>query len=304
MARRSGRYRNVASMPMSRLFCTEANAPSSPMPTPARPTATDVPTSMFDDSVMSLYAAGAADVGELGSPVALEHFRRAAVHLAGELQVKVRRVDQMRERQAGVREPLVAADEVPGHERAVRRRQGVGVERVHFAELRAHLPHLEEQVRRQRRERDVALLDLRAFGTQGDEEVGLRVGIDDGLERRLDFAQLQRRQTGRTVLARGADEVAVDRDVGIEHLRTRGRGGGAGAGAAAAGPPICASRCSSASSRSSVLPAERFELALQPRDFLTNLLHVGGRLAGRRGTRDRQARANRGHRDDGAETSC
>ncbi len=70
----------------------------------------------------------------------------------------------------------------------------------------------------QRRERDEGLLDAHLVGPERQEEVGPRVGIDDGLEGQLRLVHLERRFPSARRLAGHADEVADHRDVGVEGL--------------------------------------------------------------------------------------
>ena len=106
-----------------------------------------------------------------------------------------------------------------GHQRPVGPGQHVVVERVHLAERRAHLADLREQPARQGRERQESFFDVDALLAERDEEVGTRVGIDDGLERRFRLVERERR-IGRHLIAAGrAEEIADDRHVGVEDLR-------------------------------------------------------------------------------------
>ena len=137
----------------------------------------------------------------------------------------MRIVDQVRERDAAVRQALFPTDEVLADERSIGSRDRVRVQRIDLAELRAELAGLQQQAGGQRRERDVALFELRPLRPGGDKEIGACVRIDDGLKRRLRFAQLHGRLAAELVLAGDADEVADDRDVRVEHLRRLRRGG-------------------------------------------------------------------------------
>ena len=79
------------------------------------------------------------------------------------------------------------------HQRLVDPRQRVGVQRVDLADLLLHLADLRQQAAGKRRERQEAFFDLDALGREGEKEVRARVRIDDRLERRLGFVQLERR---------------------------------------------------------------------------------------------------------------
>ena len=107
------------------------------------------------------------------------------------------------------------------HERPIGPRQDVRVHRVDLAELRAHLAGLQQQTRRQRRERDVALFHFQTLRAGREEEVRARIRIDDRLKGGLDLGQRQRRLIAHRVLSGDADEVADDRNVGVEHLLRR-----------------------------------------------------------------------------------
>ena len=90
---------------------------------------------------------------------------------------------------------------------------------VHLAERRAHLADLRQQSAGQRRERQEPFFDADALLAERDEEIGARVGIDNRLERRLRFVQLEGGLRLDLIAAGGAEEVADDRHVGIEDLR-------------------------------------------------------------------------------------
>ena len=77
---------------------------------------------------------------------------------------------------------VLAAHQVLRHQRPVRPRQHVIVQRVHLAERRAHLARLQLQAGGQRGERDVALFQIDAVLAEGDEEIGARVRIDNLLK--------------------------------------------------------------------------------------------------------------------------
>ncbi len=81
------------------------------------------------------------------------------------------------------------------------------------------LPTLREEAPGERRERDVAFLDAHLLGTEGEEEVGARVRVDDRLERELRLLEAQRRLSAPGRRAHDAHEVADGRHVGVEDLR-------------------------------------------------------------------------------------
>ena len=128
--------------------------------------------------------------------------RLPAVHLGRGLQEQDRIDDQAREREPGVVDAVLAAHQVLGHERAVGPGHHVVVHLVDLAERRPHLPDLQQQVGGQRRERDEALLHADRVRREGQEEVGPRVRVHDGLEGRLCLVQLEGgRGEARVVLA-------------------------------------------------------------------------------------------------------
>ncbi len=87
---------------------------------------------------------------------------------------------------------FVAAYEVRRHERPIDARERMRMQRVHLSKIRAQLAGLEQQVGRQRRERDVAFLHLSTFRADGKKEVRARVRIHNRLERGFNLAQLHR----------------------------------------------------------------------------------------------------------------
>ncbi len=84
----------------------------------------------------------------------------------------MRIVDQVRERDAAVRQALFPTDQVLGDERSIGSRDRVRVQRVDLAELRAELAGLQQQAGGKRGERDVALFELRPLRPGGDKEIG------------------------------------------------------------------------------------------------------------------------------------
>jgi hypothetical protein len=153
--------------------------------------------------------------------VAREQLVRAVVDLTGRLEEECRIGDQLRYRYTGIVQAFVTAEQVTDRQRRVDPRQVMGVKRVRLAELRLHLSDLGEETAGQRRERQKAFFNLEPLGRGGEEEIGPRVRIDDGLQAYFRFVQLKRRQRLGVVLPRRGDEVADDGNVGVEDLRQR-----------------------------------------------------------------------------------
>ena len=120
---------------------------------------------------------------------------------------------------AGVRFIDVPSHQVEGHQRPVNPGQGVVVHFVGLAEGRAHFSHPHQEAARHRREGEVALFYLHTFFAEGQEEVGARKGVNDGLKRDLAFLQREEGHRIDAVAPGRAGEVADDADVGIEHFR-------------------------------------------------------------------------------------
>src|SRR6266478_59286 len=95
---------------------------------------------------------------------------------------------------------------------------------VDLAKLRAHFADFQKKPGGKRGEGDVGLFDVYASFAKGNESVGARVGIDDGLQADFGFVQFERGRRRNVVASCGADEVADQADIGIEEL---GVGGGA-----------------------------------------------------------------------------
>src|ERR1700687_4775391 len=89
---------------------------------------------------------------------------------------------------------------------------------VDLAEVSALLADLEQQTRGERREGDVSLLHVYAGFAEGEERVGARIGIDDGLKTYFRFMHLQRRSWRDVIVAGGATEIAAQADVRIEEF--------------------------------------------------------------------------------------
>ena len=145
----------------------------------------------------------------------------AAEYLAGRFEKQPWVRNQPGNRDPRVVDAVLAAHEVPGGERPIGPRQDMRVKRVDLAERRALLAHLHQQPARERGERDEAFFDADAGLAEREEEVGARVGIDDGLERCLGFRKRHRRLRPHGVAPRRAKEIADDGHVGVEDLRRR-----------------------------------------------------------------------------------
>ena len=91
----------------------------------------------------------------------------------------------------------------------------------YIAEVSARelLPDAHEKAAGDGRKRDEAFLQLDALFTERQKEVRARVGIDDGLKRRLGLVHGERGRRVHAVGSRGTKEVADDRDVRVEYLR-------------------------------------------------------------------------------------
>src|SRR5438270_2091076 len=89
---------------------------------------------------------------------------------------------------------------------------------IHLAERGAHLACFGHKAFRQRRKGDKAFLQVHAFFAKRDEEVGPRIGIDNGLQANFGLVHLKgwRRLIG--VVAGGTNEVADHADVRIQRL--------------------------------------------------------------------------------------
>jgi hypothetical protein len=131
-------------------------------------------------------------------------------------------LDQLGDRGARVRPPLLAPEQVDDGERLVRPRQHVEVQRVDLSELGLELPGLHDEVPGEVEERDVALLDVDALVREREEQVGARVRVDDRLERDLRLLELERLGRHDGVVPGRREEVADDRDRGVEERRVDG----------------------------------------------------------------------------------
>src|SRR6266403_1079638 len=152
----------------------------------------------------------------------------AAENLGGSLEEPVFRGGQeTRQGDAGIVDAVLAADEIVGRQRPVNEWQGVIVDGVDFAEFGAHFSHFQKESRRERSEGDVTFLDVYAGFAEGDEGVGARVGVDDGLHTHFGLVEFERARWRNGVASGRADEVADQADVRIEKL---GVGGGAAIG--------------------------------------------------------------------------
>ena len=172
------------------------------------------------DSERSLVPAEMPHVAQVATLARLEQIltRVSTEDLAGGLEEDPGIRNEPRDGNAGVVDAVFTADEVLDDERPIGPWQHVIVQPVDLAERRAHLAHLRQEPTREFRKRQESLLDIDALLAKRNKEVGARVGVDDGLERRLGFVHLEGRIGIDSVPACGAEEVADDRHVGIEHL--------------------------------------------------------------------------------------
>ena len=245
-----------------------------------------------------------ADVAQLAALRRLEQRRAGLVlaggaveHLAGRLEEDPRVRNQPRHRNARVVDAVFAADQVLRDQRAIRPRQDVIVERVDLAEGRAHLADLGQQAAGQLGEGDEPFLEVDAFLAERNEEIGARVRVDDRLERDLRFVHLERRNRVDVVRPGGAEKIADDRDVRVEHLavvhrraerrrglgrrRRPGVGGGSGRAAAPAWDP-----CANALAGASATAAATIVARTNRMTFMNDPLR--GRPSARRGVSKRE----------------
>src|SRR5262245_43407239 len=124
-----------------------------------------------------------SDVRQIAALARVEEIARvAAEDLTGGFEEEPRVRNQACHRDARITDSLFAADEVVGHNRTVRPRQHVVVQRVHLAERRAHLADAHEQAAWNSWKSDEAFFQVYAFFTERQKKIGTRVGIDDRLE--------------------------------------------------------------------------------------------------------------------------
>ena len=90
---------------------------------------------------------------------------------------------------------------------------------VDLAECHSHPADLREQARGQRGEGQEALFHLDALLTEGEEEIGSAVRVDDRLDADFRFPQARVGQVLHLVLAGDGEEVPDHRDAGIEVVR-------------------------------------------------------------------------------------
>ena len=143
------------------------------------------------------------------------------IDLAGCLEEHDRIEDQLRDRDAGIRDAFLAAEEVLHHQRLVD--PGSECEWSVFTLPTCSLslptfasspPGSEVNVRK-------PSSISTPSGENDEEEISARVGIDDRLERRLRFVQPERRRRVDRVRAASSEEVPDHRDVRVEDFRHR-----------------------------------------------------------------------------------
>src|SRR6266436_330294 len=113
---------------------------------------------------------------------------------------------------------VLAADQIVGDERPVDEGKGVIVNSVDLPEVGALLADLEQQASGERSKGDVCFFDVYAGFAEGEEGIGARIRIDDGLKTYFRFVHLQRTSWRDVIVARGADEIADQADVRIEEF--------------------------------------------------------------------------------------
>src|SRR5882672_1522124 len=141
----------------------------------------------------------------------------AAKNLGCTLEKPVfRRGQETRQGEASVVDAVFAANEIIGNERPIDEWQGMIVNRVDLAELRAHFADFQKKPGGERRESDIGLLDIYAGFAKGNEGVGARVGVNDGLQADLGFVQFERTRGRNGVASCSANEVTNQADVRIK----------------------------------------------------------------------------------------
>src|SRR6266478_8350211 len=114
----------------------------------------------------------------------------AAVNLGRSLEEPVFRCGQKtRKGNAGIVDDVFAADEIVGHQRPVNERQSVIVDGVDLAEFGAHLADFQKEPCRKRSKGDITFLDVYAGFAEGDESIGTRIGINNGLHADFGFVE-------------------------------------------------------------------------------------------------------------------
>ena len=89
---------------------------------------------------------------------------------------------------------------------------------VDLAKLRAHFSDFQKKPGGKRGEGHIGFFDVYAGFAKGNESVGARVGIDDGLQADFGFVQFERGRGRNVVASRGADEVTNQADVRVEEF--------------------------------------------------------------------------------------
>src|SRR5216684_3508420 len=125
-----------------------------------------------------------ADDADVFAAAGLEHVRGITAQYFGAAfeEPVLRRRQEAREEEAGVVDAVLAADQIIGDERPVNERQGVIVNGVDLAKVSTLLADLEQKTRGERSKGDVSLFHVYAGLAEGDEGIGARVRIDDGLK--------------------------------------------------------------------------------------------------------------------------
>src|SRR5712691_167472 len=135
-----------------------------------------------------------ADDADVLAAAGLENIRGiTAQYFAAAFEEPVlRRRQEAREEEAGVVDAVLAADQIIGDERPVDEGKGVIVNSVDLPEVGALLADLEQQASGERSKGDVCFFDVYAGFAEGEEGIGARIRIDDGLKTYFRFVHLQR----------------------------------------------------------------------------------------------------------------
>src|SRR6266446_1323289 len=147
----------------------------------------------------------------------------AAVNLGRSLEEPVFRGGQEpRKGDAGIVDSVLAAYEIVGHQRPVNERQRVIMDGIDLAKFGSHLADFQKEPRRERSKGDVAFLDIYARFAEGNESIGARIWIDNGLQAHFGLVEFERARWRNGVAPGSANEVADQANVRIEQLRVGG----------------------------------------------------------------------------------
>src|ERR1700687_3661341 len=130
---------------------------------------------------------------------------------------------ETRKEEAGVIDAIFATNEVVGNQRAIDELQGMIVNGVHLAKVGALFSNFQEQTSGKRCKGDVRFFDVYSGFAKGNEGVGTRVGIDDGLNAEFGFMHFEGLAGRNVVVSHGADEIADEANIGIKKFGVAGR---------------------------------------------------------------------------------